>query len=83
MFAFVLVFVLVCLCLSLFVFCFVLCVCLCVCVYISHISIGPGLCHEDDFSQPILKSGTNFFDDGDTALLMRCKIHQTTFKRKA
>ena len=52
-------------------------------VYISHISIGPGLCCEDDFSQPILKSGTNFFDDGDAALLLHCKIHQTTFKRKA
>ena len=47
-----------------------------VCVYISHISIGPGLCYEDDFSQPILKSGTKFFDDGDAALLLHGKNHQ-------
>ena len=52
-------------------------------VYISHISIGLGLCYADDSSQPILKSGTNFFDDGDAALLLHCKIHQATFKRKA
>ena len=51
-------------------------------VYISHISIGPGLSYEDDFSQAILKSRTNFFDDRDAALLLQCKIHQTTFKRK-
>ena len=57
--------------------------CWCVSVYISHISIGPGLCYEGDFSQPILKSGTNFFDNGDAALPLHCKIHQTTFKRKA
>ena len=52
-------------------------------VYVARTVIKPGLCCEDESHSRFSSLEPIFFDDGDAALLLHCKIQQTTFKRIA